>query len=66
MPQYLLSYFIYHSFDSLTLLTCEINEEEEKNAVVVVHPRLGGEPLDGDKTVLKNGCGRRRMRRKES
>ncbi|MBA0839957.1 hypothetical protein Goarm_005641, partial [Gossypium armourianum] len=34
------------NFDSLTLLTCEINEEEEKNAVVVVHPRLGGEPLD--------------------
>ncbi|MBA0695132.1 hypothetical protein Goari_005365 [Gossypium aridum] len=34
-----------------------INEEEEKNAVVVVHPRLGGEPLDGDKTILKNGCG---------
>ncbi|MBA0598698.1 hypothetical protein Gorai_008446 [Gossypium raimondii] len=45
------------NFDSLTLLTCEINEEEEKNAVVVVHPRLGGEPLDGDKTILKNGCG---------
>ncbi|MBA0811666.1 hypothetical protein Gohar_003542, partial [Gossypium harknessii] len=26
--------------------TSLINEEEEKNAVVVVHPRLGGEPLD--------------------